>query len=432
MSDYLAGQVEAALDLRSWGAAIGGQDDLVALWSQLEPTLYGRPLRGGAVHSWDADHGTIRLEILRVAPGVTVLAADTRIDLVAVREPARLVHRCATCDRAGRAGYGVFHCRACGDAGQPDQVCVDHAVMLDGALTPSCPEHHPRCRDCDTAAVFWCAGVNCRARAAWCARHRARHPQDPDTDYCPGCYRLAFPVCEEQGCSSVGTVTCDWLGPHGKPCGQQACTRHARRWQVFGAERVGLGLCRNHSRIAGRPADELLYQICAGAARTRGVRVPSLPAFGHNLRNCGHRELAVDYRTIRAKLEAVRSRSAAGNGSAALTAALERAAVGWERELQQLRGHAAEGEQLLQRLQRLLLDQDPRWGREIAAGLSLQEYKPARTGGTSGDRAALLWVQLPDELHRYLIGPQGTRIKSYSQQLGAEVKLADRNRRGRR
>ncbi|MFG2819840.1 KH domain-containing protein [Kitasatospora sp. NPDC048365] len=423
MTDYRAGQVEAVLDLRGWSAPIGGQDDLAALWTQLEPTLYGRPLRGGAVHSWDAEPGTVRLEILRVAPGVPVLAPDTRVDLVAVREPARLVHRCAACDRQGRSGYGVFRCRGCSDDGRPDLVCVDHAVLLDGALTPSCPDHHPRCQECGDHADFWCAGTGCRTRRSWCGRHRTSHPQDPDTDYCPGCYRLAFPVCEEGGCASVGTVTCDWADHAGRPCGRQACTRHARRWQVFGAERVGLGLCRAHSAVVGLPADRLLHQICVGATRKPGVRMPSLQAFGHNLRNCGHRELAVDYRAIRGVLDGLRGR---------VGPAMERATAGWDRELGELRGRAAEGEQILLALQQLLLRQDPRWGAEIAAGLRLQEFKAARTGGPGGGRPALLWVHLPADLQGRFIGPQGSRIRSYSEQLGVDIRLADGNRRGRR
>ncbi|MFG2693184.1 KH domain-containing protein [Kitasatospora sp. NPDC051984] len=423
MTDRPTGQVEAVLDLRDWSTPIGGQDELAALWAQLEPTLYGRPVRGGAVHSWDAEQGTIRLEILRVVPGVPVLAPDTRVDLVAVREPARLVHRCAACDRAGRAGYGVFRCRGCSDAGLPDLVCVDHAVLLSGALTPSCPEHRPRCQECAADAVFWCAGADCRTRRAWCARHRTSHPQDPDTDYCPGCYRRAFPVCEERGCASVGTVSCDWLDQAGRPCDRQACTRHARRWQVFGAERVGLGLCRAHSTVAGLPADRLLYQICAGAVRKPGVRVPSLQAFAHNLRNCGHRELAADYRAIRAALDRVRG----GVGPA-----FDRAAADWDRELGTLAGRAVEGEQLLRALQQLLRQQDPRWGAEIAAGLRLQEFKAARTGGPGGGRPALLWVYLPQELQGRFIGPQGSRIRSYSEQLGVDIRLADGKRRGPR
>lgn len=422
--------VEAVLDLRGWPHTVNGPDDYLTLWSQLEPALHGRELRSGGTHTWEASEGTITLEIVRLADGVRLVDPATRFGIVAVRERGHLLYRCATCDGAGRGSYGSFRCRSCADEGRPERVCVEHVVMLDGALTPSCPQHHPACRSCGQRATFWCGGPACRAAVAWCERHRQRHPQDPDTDYCPGCYRSAFPTCGEGACGAVGTVVCDWLDGREQPCGQQACTKHALRWQVFGPERVGLGLCRRHSDVRSLTADELMYQICAGGARRRDVRIPTLRAFGHNLRRSGHPELAVDYRSIRSRLKALEA-DLGRRGHADSVRAIGRAAPRWDRELADTEGDSKKGELLMERLRQLVRGQDARWGAEIAAQLRLAEFRKARSG-PGGDRAAILWIRLPDALRGHFIGPKGARVNAYKSQLGVEIRIEDDRRGGRR
>ncbi|MFK4225781.1 hypothetical protein [Streptomyces sp. NPDC019890] len=417
-------QVDVVLDLRQWPTPTDGQEALVTLWQQLEPGLYAKPLAAGALHVWESDAGRITVEIVRVDAQSRWAAEDTRFAIAAVRQQSALVYRCATCDRAGRSGYGSFRCRSCGDAGRPDRMCVDHAVVLDGSLLPSCPDHRPSCRGCSRTAVFWCAGRDCRTSVAWCEQHRKRHPQDPDTDYCPDCYRRAFPVCEEPGCSAVGTAECDWLDTAGHTCGRPACTRHARRWQVFGYERVGIGLCRAHSQVRSLSADEILWQICGTAGRRQGQRMPSLAAFGHNLRNAGHRELALDHHSIRARLTALHARMRSSGTSPALRA-VERAAGDWDRQVKERIGTVEQGEVLVARLRAIVRELDYRFGAEIADGLTLAEYKPARPPASGGD----LWIRVPEHLTGKFIGPQGSRIKEYKARLGMEIKLEDGRRR---
>ena len=419
-------QVDVVLDLRHWPAPVDGQEALVTLWQQLEPALHARPLTVGAIHAWESDAGRITAEIVRVDPRLERAGADTRFAVAAVRQRSALVYRCAVCDRGDRDGYGSFRCRGCADAGRADRVCADHAVVLDGGLQPSCPDHRPSCRGCARTAVFWCAGRTCRATKAWCAQHRVRHPQDPDTDYCPDCYRSAFPVCEMTGCTSVGTAQCDWLAPSGRACGRTACTRHARRWQVFGYERLGIGLCREHDRLHVLTADEILRQICGTAAVRRGHRMPSLAALGHNLRTAGHAELAVDYRSIRARLAVLHTRLRSASPSPALRA-VERAAADWDRQLQELGGAARQGELLTERLRTLVRQLDHRFGAEIAAGLTLAEYKPPRPPDFGGG----LWVRVPEHLVGKFIGPQGSRIRDYTARLGVKVDLHGRRRTSR-
>ncbi|MFI2645562.1 hypothetical protein [Streptomyces sp. NPDC018610] len=433
MTQAPTAQIEAVLDLTAWTVPMQGPEDFGALWNALEPSLHGRDLSRTPVHTWDAPQGTVRLEIVRLDPAAAVAGPRTTVSLVAVREAPAPADRCEVCARARRpAPRAGLRCDACAADGGSGRICGDHAVLLEGALTATCADHRPRCQECGDLASFWCAGASCRSRTAWCARHRATPPQGSGAPYCPGCHRIAFPGCEEPGCAAAGTIACDWHGPDRRPCGLKACTRHARRWQVFGPEAIGLGLCRAHGGVRDVPAEELLRQICAGAVRRRRPVLPSLQAFGHTLRNCGHRELAVDYTRVRSLLAALRSRADA-DGMRDLGRGMDRAATRWDRELGKLRGSAGTGEQLVERLRQLVVAQDPRYGAELARGLRLEEYKPAITS-QDRSREATLWVLVPGHL-REVADRGASRLTAYSGQLGVTIRLAgDRNgqRRGNR
>ncbi|OIJ63559.1 hypothetical protein [Streptomyces mangrovisoli] len=435
MSNSRPAQIEAVLDLREWSVPLNGPDDLRALWAALEPQFHGVPLAGHRSHTWRAAAGAITLEVVRADPAVLAAGPDTTVSLVAIREAPWHGRTCRACESGGESGVGqgVHRCDTCANLGLDADVCAAHAVLVEGTFAVSCPEHRPSCREegCGSAATFWCSGSRCRSRTAWCDTHRVRHPQDPDTAYCPACYRLAFPVCEHPGCAAAGTVTCDWHDQSGRPCDAQACTRHARRWQVFGPKEIGLGLCRTHDAVQGRAPMELLHQICVGAARKRHGRMPSLQAFAHTLRNCGHRALAVDYPGIRSVLDAVRTRADA-SGVRGLGPGMDKAASGWHKELSRLHGNSVAGAELLDRLKRLVLLGDQRFGGQIAAELRLEEYKPAFTAGGKA-HPGRLWVLLPQDLRGLFSGKARARAIAYERELGVEIKLADNNTgKGRR
>ncbi|MEU2711912.1 hypothetical protein [Streptomyces sp. NPDC007205] len=426
-----AGEVEVVLDLRASTLSLSGAAQYAELWNQLESALLGQSLRTGAPYQWSSHFGDITVEIVRLAPGVTVTHENTRFDVVAVRERATLSYRCATCAELGKETYGPFVCRGCADAGRRDRVCDEHVVILDGALITACPLHRPECGECRQPATFRCAGPRCRTKTAWCDAHRVAHPEDPDTDYCPSCYQLVFPVCEHSGCNGVGTMACDIVDGSGHPCGRQACTRHALRWQVFGHERTGLGLCKqHHAALRGTAPVELMRQIVSTAARrSDDFRTPRLVSFGHNLRNTGHRQLAVDYRSIYEQLRRLRD-DCEGSGDRHVAGALRRADAGWQRELAALVGTAEEGERLLARLRLLVEQQDGRRGPEIAAALRLVEFKAPRVRNGVTERRGILFIDLPAPLRGLFIGAKGVNVARYRTELGVDVKFeGDRSRR---
>ncbi|MGW3152188.1 hypothetical protein ACWDG1_47995 [Streptomyces sp. NPDC001177] len=425
------GDVEVVLDLREADLGLTSAQAHGELWRQLEPTLLGRPLRTGVPFRWESPTGDIVLEVLRCAAGVTLVREDTCFDIVAVRERPDLTRTaCAVCAGGGHAAYGAFTCEPCEKQQAPSRLCDDHVVLLDGALTATCTAHHPSCAECRQPASFRCAGPGCAAATAWCDAHRHPHPADPDLDYCPACHRRQFPVCEQAGCRGAGQVRCDWADPAGKPCGRQVCSRHVHRWQVFGHEKVGLGLCQDHHRTPRTaPAPELVRQIVATAVRRRGGTRVSLALLGHNLRNTGHRELAVDYRGIHALLRRLADDSGRGNTARRLAEQVRRAEPDWQRELARLGDTASEGRRLFERLRALVREQEA--GRaEIADALRFVEYKAPRTRDGVTERQGLLFVDLPQHLRGRFIGGKGAHVARYRQALGVDVRFeGDRSRR---
>ncbi|MGV9814141.1 hypothetical protein ACWDTQ_19780 [Streptomyces cellulosae] len=426
-----AGEVEVVLDLRASTLSLSGAAQYIELWEQLEPALLGQPLRTHTPYQWSSHFGDIAVEIVRLAPGVTVAHENTRFDVVAIRERAALSYRCATCAELGKETYGPFLCRSCADTGRGDRVCDEHVVILDGALVTACPLHHPQCEVCREPASFRCAGPRCHTKTAWCDSHRVAHPEEPDTDYCPSCYQLVFPPCEHRGCNGVGTMACDIVDGFGRPCGRQACTRHALRWQVFGHEKTGLGLCQqHHATLRSTTPTELMRQIVSTAARrSDDFRTPRLVSFGHNLRNTGHRQLAVDYQSIYDQLQWLRD-DCERRGDRRVAGALRRADAGWQRELATLVGTAEEGERLLSRLRLLVEQQDWRRGPEVAAALRLVEFKAPRVRNGVTERRGILFLDLPAELRGLFIGAKGVNVAKYRAELGVDVKFeGDRSRR---
>jgi hypothetical protein len=189
---------------------------------------------------------------------------------------------------------------------------------------------------------------------------------------------------------------------------------------VFGGERLGLARCAAHQNLARLTADEILRQIVAGAANRRpSEKVPSLQGFAHSLRRCGHPDLALAYGDIHARLRDLGRQHGTDTRVGSVVAA---AAAGWERQMGHVATASADGARLLERLRSLIRSGDPRYGDTVADSISLAEFKAARkVGGT--DRPAMLFVRVPEDLRGLFIGPGGSRIRRYGEQLDVVVKI---------
>jgi hypothetical protein len=123
---------------------------------------------------------------------------------------AQQIARNDLCRNDGRSTYGPFVCQPCRDQGLDGRVCDQHVVILDGSMRSHCKLHAPQC-ECGHLATFWCQGINCRRKRAWCEQHRRAHRTDPDRSYCDSCYALEFPKCEQAGCERVGSLECEYV-----------------------------------------------------------------------------------------------------------------------------------------------------------------------------------------------------------------------------
>src|SRR5437763_11085760 len=199
------------------------------------------------------------------------------------------------------------------------------------------------------------------------------------------------------------------MSPSFERCGRRMCTRHARRWQVFGGERMGLGRCSRHSALSGLPAEQLAFQIVVGAsARRRRERLPSLQGFAHTLRNTGHPELALDYRRIHRMLTDLATTMGRGGPRAAIDAMSEMRQP-WDRQLTGTAAAAQDGKRLVDDLKRIVLAEDPRYGATLAAALTLAGHKPAVVRDGQVTRRAKLFVNVPENLRGLFIGAGGAR-----------------------
>src|SRR5437588_546984 len=97
-----------------------------------------------------------------------------------------------------------------------DELSEHHVVILSGGMRldghplAACDLHIPNCK-CGQRASFWCAGPQCRRRAAWCEQHREQYPNSPEIIYCCDCYSEVFPTCARPGCKLTATNVCEYV-----------------------------------------------------------------------------------------------------------------------------------------------------------------------------------------------------------------------------
>ncbi|WP_432838533.1 hypothetical protein [Dactylosporangium sp. CA-092794] len=406
--------LEVVLDVRRWPDRPQTPADFEDLWAGIEAALFGCDLADRPVYSLQGPQGELHVRLARVRPGSSsVLTVESRVQIVSVLEaPTALTDSCADCARQGIERYGPFQCAQCRSADPARRLCDNHAEVLDGALLAHCAEHRPACVECGSPGHFRCAGDRCATKQAHCSRHRVVHPNDPDLSYCPTCYAEEYPTCEQSRCRSIGSVRCEASDQQMRPCGIRICPEHAGRWQVFGGESMGLGLCARHKQGLGqlRP-EEVLRQIIVGtslrAGRPGAEPLPSLRGFAFSLRKLNHYQAAGDYAWILATAQSVGGQAGSGSqqGRKLQTLVNERLKgtgrlrrTSWSEELAKIKhGNRAggEGDQLVVRLRELVAQRIRPDGEGLAAQLRLADYVPSRKRNDQM-QPALLFVHVEE------------------------------------
>jgi hypothetical protein len=289
-------QVSMIVDARGAHDAFmraGDVSALVEAWRALEPTLLDTTLRAGMKLGADIatkDGNSLgRIVIAIVSPHECTVDAKTQFAIVAVRERPQIAapYRCGTCAAEHVVTYGPFICRRCPE--ERRRVCDEHVVLLPGSLEGTCPEHHPRCLECDESALIWCPGPKCRSTKAWCEAHIVhRRAGEDDVAYCRSCHEDLFPRCEHDECKAVASLSCRHVTDSGRLCGTRVCPRHATLWQVFGPKRPGLARCREHRSVSQLTPEGVVLQIL-GACSLKKLRPPSLPSLRYVLMRTGGR-----------------------------------------------------------------------------------------------------------------------------------------------
>jgi hypothetical protein len=438
----IAPDIEVILDVRDWPENLQEPKQFDEFWTMVEGALKGRDMAGRPVHTLGHPRGDVHIRVVRVRPGASAVVTDaTTFHVAGVVESPRVQYRCGPCAARGDVRYGPFLCRSCPEDGD-QRLCDEHVRFIDGALIATCDRHLPACEECGAAAVFRCPGSRCRHRKAYCAQHRVAHPNDHDLGYCAPCYRIRFPACEEAGCPKVGKIRCEMSDERSQQCGAQACALHARRWQVFGGERLGLGVCGRHAPLIGRmAADELIRQIVLGtfhrSHRRDAEPLPSLRGFAFNLRkNPAFEQLALDFRWIYGTLDRMTVRV-----EPAATFLANRRDGGrrsWTAEFEEISRGKGRGEELVAQL-RIMVRQIVAYdGEALAQALRLADFTPSRTIRDEV-RPALLFVHVPEHLRGAFKGRNRSHLDQFTARLsqmepgGVTVRIeGDRPRGARR
>jgi hypothetical protein len=299
------GAVSLTLDLRNLSVIPRSAADFLGLWTRFAPQLVGVTLEPNQrLELSDARGGSLGLCVMQLPRGFSIVETNTPFAIHSVLEPLEIGPGCRVCAGEKRRAHAPFACFVCGDperaasaseaASQPPspQVCAAHVVILEGSRRCFCPAHAPRC-ECGTAALGFCFGPLCgKVGRAFCGPHLRQHPNVADLYFCWACYAELYPPCLEPDCTSVATIRCShWDRNTERACNRAYCANHARRWQVYGPHRIGLGRCEEHGDLSRLSDYELIFQIGAGALveKRKPVnddfdgRLPSLQAVVHIL-----------------------------------------------------------------------------------------------------------------------------------------------------
>jgi hypothetical protein len=397
--------VEIVLDLRQLHEPPESTADLLSLWSVLSPALRGRPLAPGG--EWSLQHpaqGKIGFTIISVPSGEEVVGAETSFAVHSVLEAPVIHHACSVCAGARQRRYGPFLCARCREEEKQTRLCDEHVIVLDGAMTSLCPRHRPKAASGEWA-TFWCSGPACRRKqVAWPEADRRRHPHEPSIWYCPGCYAELFPTCSSPACTDLGSNTCEHVDPRTqRPCGSRLCNRHVRRWQIYGPKWRGLSLCRSHPAIKTQTAEQLVYQMLAGTALRRSLRLPFLSKVRFTLQKAHGRlyELQSIYDLF--------ARVSRGSSSVDLLRLVREREPEWKREIGEEGTRQREGLRHFERVRAELVSLGLG---QIATALVYSDYRATHKR---------LFVRLDESLRGRMVGRGGATIKQIQDRTGVTI-----------
>jgi hypothetical protein len=245
------------------------------------------------------------------------------------------------------------------------------------------------------------------------------HPKIPDLYYCRECHQIEFPPCEASGCTSFGTIRCSHVDADSeRSCNRAFCAEHARRWQVYGPHRIGLGRCPEHSALSNLPVGDVLFQVAAGTEvrrqagrkgrREDWVRLPSLQAIGHiltkaKLRSYRPQEVNAHIETLLSQLDPSKPLQAKMAQSLKEHGTFRK---------QNLERDVREREQGLPHFDKLVKLVRSEGLDEIAMNLQFVDFRP---------KDQLLFVRLEADLRGRFIGRGGHRKAGYERALGVRV-----------
>lgn len=415
--------VEIILDLRDYPEQLKTAEDYIGFWERLESGLKGNTLVAGKTHFLESAQpkGKIGLTILSVPKPASAVTKDTLFAIHSVLERPNLLYKCIVCSK-----YGPFRCA---EKGCDNRICEGHATIIDGSMRAYCPQHTPKCAGSGLAATFWCDGPDCRSRVAWSQPYRVQHPNDPDHWYCRKCYALEFPSCYVQSCNDTGTTRCEFVDRYtGKSCDQSVCSKHVRRWQIYGPQKLGVALCPDHARVNNLSEEDILYQMVAITARRRSkqprrrsnrsqeiIAIPSLMSMRHIYLNTQNK--AIKPELINNKLEQFLAQLRTRQGDKLtqdMIWLIEQSRSRRDRQILAVESQLEQGQVIFQKLvERLSLQGEYL----LAQNVRFADFRPHKS---------LLFIYLDPQYRGRFVGTNGKKIKALQDYLGVLIKFEDK------
>lgn len=414
--------IELQIDFRDFRWSPKTPKEFLQFWDSFSRELAGRPLRAGGTHELEhPSDGVLRLTVISVPADESVVGQDTPFAIHSILEPPQYTRHCSRCSAEGKSSYGAYTCAACRDQRKPAQLCEEHIQILDGGmrlgirLNATCDTHRPACR-CGRLATFWCAGPRCRRETAWCENHRKQHPNASNIHYCLNCYEELFPACTSQRCAFTATGFCEYVLEGGAKCARRVCSQHIIRWQIYGPHKIGIGLCDQHRNLPRLTNEQILYQMVAAttnrmlAASRARQELPSLQSVRHCFIQVKRQAYEIpDINRMFVHLTQSVGRS--DKHERAMHDLLLQHEPRRARDMKRDEEERSKGLQLFERLRQQLRVM----GRgEVADAISFSDYRPTNNK---------LFVRLPLDLRKHMIGKDGKTIKQLKQIIGANIEF---------